>query len=115
MNDPILRLLGLSARAGSLIFGAACAEEAIKKGRGSLLMIAHDAGNNTRRQMNTLSDRTGIPLITYGDKFSLGKATGQTEKAVLLLTDANMASEIQKRMEDSTKLPETEVKHGEIE
>lgn len=115
MNDPILGLLGLSARAGNLVFGAACAEEAIKHGRGSLLVIARDAGENTKRQMRVLSQRSQIPTITYGDKFSLGKSTGKTEKAVLLLTDANMANAILKRMDACEKQAETEVHHGEIE
>ena len=115
MNDPVLGMLGLASRAGKLLFGAANAEAALARRRGVLLIIARDAGENTVRRMRTLSERTGIPLLWYGDKFSLGKATGQTEKAVLLLTDANMANAIISRTDACSGQAETEVKYGETE
>ena len=115
MHENILGMIGLCARAGSLVYGAAPAKDAMKHGKGKLLILASDAGSATVRSITHLCDTYGVPCRSYSDKFSLGRATGKTEKAVLLVTDPNMATALLKRLDVCFGQTETEVNYGEIE
>ena len=115
MHDPILGMIGLCARAGYLIYGANPATDAMKHGKGKLLILASDAGSATVRNITRQCDTYGVARRTYSDKFSLGRATGKTEKAVLLVTESNMATAILKRLDVCSGQTETEVNYGEIE
>ncbi len=99
MRDPLLGLIGLAARAGKIVYGADPTLDAIAKGRKGLILLAHDAGETTCIRMKNISEAKGTPLRTYKDKFTLGSATGKTEKAVLFITDEHFASEILKRID----------------
>lgn len=100
MRDPLLGLIGLAARAGKIVYGAApTADAAVRKKKG-LILLARDAGETTSIRMKNLSENTGLPLREYQDKFTLGSATGKTEKAVLFITDEHMATEILKRIDN---------------
>ena len=99
MRDPLLGLIGLAARAGKIVYGADPTLDAVGKGKKGLILLASDAGETTRIRMKNLSESTNTPLRIYQDKFTLGSATGKTEKAVLFICDPHFASEILKRID----------------
>ena len=47
MQDRILALLGIAARAGKIVSGGFSAEEAVRSRKARLVIIAKDAKNNT--------------------------------------------------------------------
>ena len=44
-------MLGLCARAGKLAYGVDAAEDAVRKGRASVVVMDADAGPNTRKAL----------------------------------------------------------------
>ena len=51
-NDSVLRMIGLSMRAGKLVFGANLATSAIRsKSKPYLVLIANDASENTKKKI----------------------------------------------------------------
>ena len=50
MNEKILGLLGLMRRAGAIALGEDNSLEAIRDGKGKILILTHDVSDNARRR-----------------------------------------------------------------
>ena len=50
--DPVLALLGLAQKAGSVKSGEFAATGAIKEGKAQLCIVARDASDNTRKEFS---------------------------------------------------------------
>lgn len=95
-NKKILGLIGLSARARKISFGADSVELQIKKKKVYLIIVANDASNRTKEKFEKLSKEYNVPIIITGEIEELSKAIGKSNKAILGIEDMNLASEIQK-------------------
>ena len=99
--DPVLQLLGLAQKSGSVKSGEFMAESTIKSGRSFLCIIAGDASDNTRKHFHDMCTYHNVPVIEYSDRESLGHAIGKEYRATLCITNEQFARQIQK------KIPET--------
>lgn len=63
INRKILGLIGLSAKAGKISFGADSVENDIKKKKVSLIIIAEDASERTKDKFKTLCKNYKIPCV----------------------------------------------------
>ena len=96
INKKILGLLGLSARARNVVFGADSVEMEIKKKTVSLVIIAENASDRTKGKFKKLCSEHDISLIIAGDIDELSKAIGKNNKAIIGIKDMNISSEIKK-------------------
>lgn len=96
VNNKILGLIGLAARARKLCFGADSVEEKTKKGKVKLLIIAEDASNRTKDKFIKLAEEKNIPIIIKEKIETLSKAIGKSNKAIIGIEDINLSNEIQK-------------------
>ena len=96
VNKKILGLIGLSARARKVSFGADSVEEQIKKGKIKLIIVAEDSSERTKDKFRKLSIEYKIPIIIEGQIEELSKAIGKSNKAILGIEDINLSNEIQK-------------------
>ena len=96
VNNKILGLIGLAARARKLCFGADSVEEKTKKGKVKLLIIAEDASNRTKDKFIKLTEEKNIPIIIKEKIETLSKAIGKSNKAIIGIEDINLSNEIQK-------------------
>lgn len=96
INKKILGLVGLSARARKLSFGADSVELQIKKRKVKLIIVAEDASTRTKEKFIKLSEQFDIPIEIMGEIDELSKAIGKSNKAIIGIEDINLASEIQK-------------------
>ena len=96
VNNKILGLIGLAARARKLCFGADSVEEKTKKGKVKLLIIAEDASNRTKDKFIKLANEKNIPIIIKEKIETLSKAIGKSNKAIIGIEDINLSNEIQK-------------------
>ena len=96
INNKILGLIGLAARARKLCFGADSVEEKTKKGKVKLLIIAEDASNRTKDKFIKLAEEKNIPIIIKEKIETLSKAIGKSNKAIIGIEDINLSNEIQK-------------------
>ncbi len=101
MNDTRINgLLGLARRGGRLVFG----ETAISKGyagKVKLLIIASDASEKTRANVQTCASSKQIPLITYGNKDSLAAIFNKGQIAVIGISDQHLAAKIKQELEET--------------
>lgn len=96
INKKILGLLGLSAKAGKIFFGADSTIEAIQKRKVSLVIVAQDAADRTKNNIKKLCDENNIDFFISGDIEELSKAIGKNNKAIIGIKDINLASEIKR-------------------
>ena len=97
VNKRILGLMGLSARARKVCFGADSVEEEIKKKNVYLIIIAKDASDRTKEKFKKIGENYKIPMIIIEEKIeSLSKAIGKSNKAIIGIKDKNLANQIQK-------------------
>lgn len=98
--DKILSLLGLAARGRNLVSGEFSTEKAVKEGKASLVVVGTDASDNTKKMFTNMCNYRGIPFYFYGLKEELGKAIGKEMRASIAVTDAGMAANIIKHLEN---------------
>ena len=96
INNKILGLIGLSARARKVCFGADSVEIDLKKKKVHLIIVAEDASERTKNKFQKLSEEYNIPILVIGKIETLSKSIGKSNKAVIGIEELNLANEIQK-------------------
>jgi ribosomal protein L7Ae-like RNA K-turn-binding protein len=104
--DKVLSLLGLAARGRNLVSGEFSTEKAVKEGKAALVIVGADASENTRKMFFNMCSYRRIPLYLYASKEELGRAIGKEMRASIAVTDAGMAANIIRHLENGN---ETEV------
>ena len=84
-------MLGLCARAGKLAYGADAAEEAVRKGRASVVVMDKAAGPNTRKALKNACESHGARLL---EAANVGRATGKDSRMAVAVLDAGMAARV---------------------
>lgn len=95
-QNKILGLIGLSAKAGKVEFGTDAVENAIKKHKVKLVIVATDAADRTKENFEFLCKKSSVNFIAFGMKDEISKAIGKNNKAVIGIKDINLSNEIYK-------------------
>ena len=96
INNKILGLIGLAARARKIAFGADSVEIELKKKKIYLIIVAKDSSERTKNKFYKLSEEYNIPILITEKIDTLSKAIGKSNKAIIGIQDINLAKEIQK-------------------
>ena len=96
IENKILGLLGLSARARKICYGNDSVLEELKKGNVYVIIIACDASDKTKKNWQYYTERNNCKLIEVSNIESLSKAIGKDNKAVIGVKDENLAKAIAK-------------------
>ncbi len=96
INKKILGLIGLSARARKVSYGADSVEEQIKKKKVYLVIIAKDSSERTKDKFKKLCEEFQVPMIIGEEIKIMSNAIGKSNKAVIGIEEINLANEIQK-------------------
>lgn len=91
MTDRVLSGLSLAAKAGKVRSGEVAAGQALRSGNASLLVIAGDASENTKKKFRNLAKTCRVPVMEYGDRASLGGAIGKEFRSAAAVTDEGLA------------------------
>ena len=93
MTEQNLSFIGLMKRAGALIPGADGIYDAARAGSLiRLILLASDAGPNTKKGLLNAKDECGAPMIELdATKAQLGAILGQKECAAAAITDTGFA------------------------
>lgn len=91
MQDKVLSLLGVCQRAGKVESGNFLCGEALTRGRAKLILIAGDAKENTRKDLENGCRSRGVPFRIYADKERLGHAIGKSMRSCAAITDDGLA------------------------
>ncbi len=92
-------LLGLAMKAGKLVSGEFLTEKAVKSGKASMVIVAADASDNTKKMFTDMCTYYKVPLYFWGKKEDLGAAIGRDYRASVALTDAGFRDAVVKQIE----------------
>ncbi|MHB9145916.1 MAG: L7Ae/L30e/S12e/Gadd45 family ribosomal protein [Symbiobacteriia bacterium] len=109
LESKVAALLGLARRANKVAVGDLAVRAALERGRAALVVIATDAGSSTRDRIDRLCSRAGQQPVAAGTKADLGAAIGQTEKAVLAVTDQHFAKGIRAALGNGVEASEPNI------
>ncbi len=98
-HDPVQGLVGIARKGGNASLGRAAVREALREGRGCLVLLARDAGEALVDEMQVLTGRSDVPLLRFGGREMLGRALGRSEVSVLSIDDNGLARAIQQKLE----------------
>lgn len=92
MNDKIYSMIGIARKGGKIAIGydVTCSE--IEKGKSDLVLIALDASDKTKKNVQFFCNKYNCKYIEYGEKELLGKSLGRKMVGVLSISDKNIAS-----------------------
>ena len=96
INNKILGLVGLAARARKISFGSDSVEIQLKKRKVYLIIVAEDSSERTKNKFQKLSEEYNIPILVIEKIETLSKAIGKSNKAIIGIEDINFSNEIQK-------------------
>lgn len=100
MLSQVHNLLGLAQRAGKIVSGEESVENALRKGKVRMLILAEDASANTSKLFNNLTKTVGVPLFVHGTKLELGLAIGKSHRSAIAITDINFVRGIKGHLVD---------------
>ena len=98
-QSKVLSLISLATKAGKVASGEFCTEKEVKAGRASLVIVAGDASDNTKKKFQNMCDFYKVPICFYKDKDALGHAMGKEFRASLAVLDEGFAKGIRKHTE----------------
>lgn len=78
-------MLGLCQRAGKIASGDLAAEQALKKRKANLLILAEDASDRTREKFISLAASLGVSCYSVGTRDELGLALGKAHRAAVVV------------------------------
>ena len=101
-RDKVLSLISLATKAGRCASGEFMTEGQTKSGRASLVVVAEDASDNTKKKFRDMCKFYKVPMIVYGDKDTWGHAMGKQFRASLAILDEGFAKGILKELKSRT-------------
>ncbi len=93
-NQKLLGLIGLAMRAGQVVSGDEGVLAAVKSQKASLVIIAVDASDGTKKKFTDKSSYRDIPCRIAFEKDVLGHAIGKKTRAVVGIVDPNFAKKM---------------------
>lgn len=96
INKKILGLIGLSAKARKISYGADSVEIQLKKKKVKLIIVAEDASDRTKNKFIKLSNEYNVPIIILSEIDEISKTIGKSNKAIIGIEEENISKEIQK-------------------
>lgn len=97
--NKTMSLISLAMKAGKVASGEFCTEREIKLGTASLVIVAEDASDNTKKKFENMCEFYEVPIYFYGDKDTLGHAMGKEFRASLAVTDPGFAKGIARHLD----------------
>jgi ribosomal protein L7Ae-like RNA K-turn-binding protein len=108
-DNRIKGLMGLCMKAGKSGSGEFQCEEAIRRGRARLVLLAADASENTRKRFRDRCRFYHVPVIELEwNKSELGQAMGQGERSCVAICEEGLARLIQTAWEGKVNEVNTE-------
>jgi len=91
-------MLGLAQKAGKVASGEFATEKAVKGKKASVVIVADDSSENTKKRFSDMCNYYNVPIYFYSNKDALGHAIGKEFRASLAVMDEGFGKQIQKRI-----------------
>ena len=94
MENKVLSYMGFAAKARKLVTGYNTCVYMMEKKKIRLLILTEDLSENSVKKMVSAAEKHRVPCVTFGSKEQLSKITGNVDKGIFGITDANFAKVI---------------------
>lgn len=91
-------ILGFAQASGRLVSGDMAVTHRLQRGQVHVVLMAHDAGERTRRRYHRLCAEADVPLLIWGTKEDLGRVLGRPHRSVVGVTDPKFARMLQEAL-----------------
>ncbi len=98
MQNSVLPMIGLAAKAGKVASGEFSVEKAVKTRKAFLVIISEDASDNTVKKFTNMTNYYEVTCYRFGSREELGRYTGKNFRVLLAITDENLAKAIENRL-----------------
>ena len=99
-SNKIDSYMGFAAKSGNLVTGYnTCMTPSVRK-RIKLLIISEDSSDGTMKKMIKLAKDFNIEYRVFGESQHLSKVTGNSQRYIFGITDANFADVIIKQIDE---------------
>ncbi|MGH7483917.1 MAG: L7Ae/L30e/S12e/Gadd45 family ribosomal protein [Longimicrobiales bacterium] len=93
--DRALDMLGLAARAGSVVSGTGPVRDAIRTGRAAFVVVASDISRNTAEKLIPLLRHAQVAWVRRFERVTLGAAVGRAPVAAIAVLEPSLAARVQ--------------------
>lgn len=90
--NKIYSILGIARKGGNISIGYDVTYLDVKDNKSKLVLIATDASDKTKKNVQFICDKYETKYIEYGEKEILGKSLGKKMVSVISVKDMNIAS-----------------------
>ncbi len=90
--NKIYSMLGIARKGGKISIGYDVTCLDVQKNKSKLVMIAVDASEKTKKNIQFVCDKYNCEYIEYGEKELLGQCLGKKMVSVLSINDENIVS-----------------------
>lgn len=97
-EKKIYNLLGIATKANNIASGEFSTEKAVKEHKASLVIVAQDSSDNTKKMFSNMCTYYKVPIYFFGDKNNLGHAIGKEFRASLAVLDKGLSDAIEKEL-----------------
>ena len=94
--NKVYGMVGISAKAGKVVAGTDIVIENMKKRKLSLVIVAEDASDKTKKEMTFNCNKYNVKIKFFGDIDTNSKAIGKSNKAIIGILDKGLAESIEK-------------------
>lgn len=94
--NKALGLIGISAKAGKIVYGTDSSIEAMKSHKVKLLIVSNEASEKSKKNFNYYAQKYNTKICFFETIENLSKAIGKKNKVVIGILEENLAKEIQK-------------------
>ncbi len=92
--DKFLGTVGLAMRAGKVKCGVFLTGRCVESGEARLVVASEDIGESSRRRIEGICTRFGVPIIYHSTTNELGRSVGKKDVPVVCVCDDNFAKAI---------------------
>lgn len=96
IKNKVYGLLGLTTKAGKIVFGTESCLDMIGRRKVKLIIVAEDSSERTINNFRTKCEEYNIDFYIFGKKNEISKAIGKVNKTVVGVKDKNLAENIKK-------------------
>jgi ribosomal protein L7Ae-like RNA K-turn-binding protein len=100
-RDKVLSTLSMAMKAGKLVSGETAVMNAVRGMTASLVIIAGDASDGTKKKFTDKTSYYEVPCRIYGTKDMLAHSIGKDMRSVIAVTDEGFAGSIIQRLEEA--------------
>lgn len=98
MQDKILSIISLAAKAGKMVGGEFPVEKAVKEKKAKLVIVSEEASDNTKKKFTNMCSFYKVPVYFYGTKEQLGHYMGKEFRASVAVLDDGFKDALEKKL-----------------